>query len=222
MRRHYDNPEGDPNLGEESAKDLEILSNHISRWWGTVSPVYHEIRSDYVHLDLHIVPACVDRPYHAVITTGMSDRPMKPSAGGPERYCELLLALPPEWPIQKEKFNEERFWWPFRHLKQTAKFPHAFKTFVWYGHTISNENPPQPFHETAQFCGGVLSIPALCPEEALSIHVRQGKEVFFFSFLPLYEPELKFAEENGSEALIERLEGIGVTELIHVGRGCVA
>lgn len=165
MPRHYDNPEGDPDLGDESAHDLEILSNHISRWWGDEPEVFHEIVSEYVHIDLHIVPATTERPYHVVITSGMSDRAMT-AKDGTNYYCELLLALPPDWPIRKEDFNDERFWWPFRHLKQTARFPHVFKTCLWYGHTVSNEDPPQPFHETALYSGGILSIPTLCPKEA--------------------------------------------------------
>ena len=221
MPQHYEKPEGDPNLGEESARDLEVLGNHICRWWGDAPEVFHEICSDYVHIDLHVVRACPGRPYHVVITTGMSDRPMMSSGGDPGRYCELLLALPSDWPLQKEDFNDERFWWPFRQLKQTARFPHVFKTLLWYGHTIGNEDPPQPFHQTAPFCGGVLSIPVLCPNEAWSVHVREGKEVFFFSFLPLYAPELRFAWERGSESLLEKFDAAGFAELVQVGRECV-
>src|SRR5262249_25694304 len=155
--------------------------------------------SEYVHIDLHIIPASTDRPYHVIITTGMSDRPMI-TKDGASHYCELLLALPPDWPIRKEDFNDEKFWWPFRHLKQTARFPHVVKTLLWYGHTVANEDPPRPFHQTVPYCGGILSIPALCQKEAWSIHVREGKEVFFFSFLPLYDAELRFAWEKGSDA----------------------
>ena len=219
MPRHYDSPQGDPELGDESARDLEILGNHICRWWGDVPEVFHEIISEYVHIDLHIVPAQPERPYHVIVTTGMSDRPMIGSDGKPH-YCELLLALPPEWPVRKEDFGDERFWWPYRHLKQTARFPHVFKTCLWYGHTVSNGDLPQPYHETVPYCGGILSIPVLSPKEAWSIHVREGKEVFFFSFLPLFEAELKFAWEKGSEALFEELDRIELSELIQTGRKC--
>ena len=218
MPQRYDDPRGDPGLGDESARDLAVLSNHINRWWGDVPEVFHEIVSEYVHIDLHIVPASSERPYHVAITTGMSDRPM--TGGGRDRYCELLLALPPDWPIRKSDFSDEKFWWSFRQLKQTARFPHVFKTCIWYGHTVSNGDPPQPFHETAPYCGGILSFPPLCRDEARSIHVREGKEVFFFAFLPLFERELRFAWEKGSEALFDELDRIGLTELIQTGREC--
>src|SRR4051812_36630705 len=105
MPQRYDNAEGDPNLGDESARDFEILSNHIRRWWGDVLEVFHEIVSDYVHIDLHICSGAarstVPRNHH-----DLSDRPMTDSKGQ-DHYCELLMALPPEWPIRKEDFSDE-------------------------------------------------------------------------------------------------------------------
>jgi len=75
--REYGEPTGEPNLGFESARDLEVLSNHIEKYWGKVPEVFHEIVSEYVHVDLHISPAIDSRPYHVVVTTGISDRPME-------------------------------------------------------------------------------------------------------------------------------------------------
>jgi hypothetical protein len=217
MPKNYDKSEGDPDLGEESTRDLAKLSNHIQRWWGDAPRVFHEIMSEYAHIDLHLVPATPDRQHHVVITTGMSDRPMIDSKGV-EHYCELLMALPPDWPIEKEKFNDERIWWPFRQLKSTARFPHVVKTLIWYSHTVCNENPPRPFHASVPFCGGILSIPVLCPKEAWSLHVRPDKQVFFFAWIPLFENELKFAWNNGSKSLFDKLDKIDATELIDVHR----
>ena len=220
MQNEHSHPQGDPDPGDESTQDLPILSNHIQRWWGDVPIVFHELVSDYIHLDLHIVQATEEQPYHVVITTGMSDRPMIPKMGGPPRYCELVMALPADWPIEEKQFVDEKFWWPFRHLKQTARFPHVSNKYIWCEHTIANEEPLEPFHDSVPFCGSILSIPMLCPEEAWSVHVRKDKEVFFFSWLPLYERELKYAHKHGSEALLEQLEVLDVTELIQVDRGC--
>jgi hypothetical protein len=219
MPRHYDDPKGDPEIGNESARDLEILSTHISRWWGNVPEVFHEIVSEYVHIDLHLVPARPKQPYHVVVTTGMSDRPMTGN-NGLRYYCELLLALPPDWPIDLKNLKQEKFWWPFRQLKEAARFPHVFETCIWYGHTIANEDPPEPFHTTAPFCGGILSFPALFPKEASSVHVREGKDVFFFSLIPLFEAELRFAWKHGADALFEKLDRIELTEFIKVDREC--
>jgi hypothetical protein len=217
--RRYDHPSGNPRLGPESAADLDVIGDHIEKWWGASPEVFHEIHSEYVHLDLHIVPASPTRPYHTVVTSGMSDRPMKaPKDCEADCHCELLIALPPEWPLEKEAFDDERVWWPFRQLKESARFPHVYDTRLWYGHTLANEDPPQPYADDTEFCAGVLSLPLLCPDEARTLTIRKDKVVHFFSFIPLYLNELMFARANGSKALFAKLDGQGVTELIRKGR----
>ncbi len=219
MAGHDENRPGDPELDGESARDLEVLGEHSARWWGEVREGFHEGASEVVPIDLHVVPARVGQPYHVVLTTGMSHRPITLD-NAKSYYCELLLALPPDWPMGQDALKDERFWWPFRQLKEAARFPHLSNTPIWYGHTVWNSNPPRPFHETVPYCGGILSIPVLCPKGAWSVQVREGKEVFFFAFVPLFEAELRFAEENGSDALFERLDQIALTELIQTDRTC--
>lgn len=220
--RRYDSPSGDPNIGEESARDLEAIDTHIEESWGGPSEVFHEIVSEYVHIDLHVVPPSEHRPYHVIITSGMSDRPMNAPEGREDcRYCELLVALPPEWPMQKPALSAEEAWWPFRRLKAAARFPHEYETWLWYGHTISEEDPPEPYAKDVGFCAGVLSVPVLCPEQARSLKICHEKEIHFFAFIPIYAAELEFARESSSDALFERLDGQGVTELVEKTRGSV-
>ena len=210
---------GDPNLGPDHAKDLESLDAHITQHWGASPEVLHEIYSEYVHIDLYVVPATPTRPFHSVITAGMSHKPMTVPPGYEHcRYCELVIALPMDWPIDKEHFADEKNWWPFRQLKQAARFPHASGSGLWYGHTIANEDPPESFAQGIQFCAGIISIPSLCPREAWMLIVRPDKEVYFFSFLPIYRSELDHAREHGSDALFERLDELDVTELIQRNR----
>ena len=219
--RRHDAPSGRPELGEESTRDLESVSEHIARWWGDAPEVFHEIVSDYVHIDLTVVPASDDRPYHSVVTTGMSDRPMNaPEGRGNCRYCELLLALPPEWPIKHDQLADEKVWWPYRHLKQAARFPHVYDTWLWYGHSLANGEPAEPFADDVGFCAGILSIPVLCPKEAWSLRVREDKVVHFFSFIPIYETEFRYAWEDGSDALFDRLDDLDLSELVWKDRPC--
>ena len=221
MPRHYDDSPGDPNLGDESARDLGILSDHVTRWWGD-GLVFHEIVSEYVHLDVHISRATASRPYHVLVTTGMSDRPMKTPEGSEDcRHAELMLALPPEWPLSEDDVEDEKNWWPLRHLKQTARFPHIVETWLWHHHTVGNGESLDPVHPSAPFVGFALGTPRLCPDEARSLRIRTGKEVHFFSLIPLYEAELKFAWKHGTVELFKRLDAAGVTELVQPGRPSV-
>ena len=218
-RRSYDTPSGNPDLGPESGRDLQLLDAHITKWWGEVTEVIDENRSEYVHIDLYVVPATDQRRYHTIITTGMSDRPMRAPQGREDcRYCELLLALPPEWPIKKDHFADERVWWPFRQLKEAARLPHMYDTWVWYGHTLSNGDPPEPYAPDVEFCGGIFSIPVLRPDGARRVRLRDDKEVFFFVFIPIFESELRLAWEHGANALFERLDAMNVSELVRKDR----
>ena len=59
--------------GEES---IEEISAHIETHIGKVSIVLHEMLSDTVHIDVHHVKPTRERPYHTLITSGMSDLAM--------------------------------------------------------------------------------------------------------------------------------------------------
>jgi hypothetical protein len=217
--RRYGEPAGDPNLGFESARDLEAIGDHIERQWGKVEEVFHEIVSEYVHIDLHVVRATAERPYHFLVTSGMSDRPMTVPEGSDEcGYAELLVALPEGWPVDHAGFHDERNYWPFRQLKQAARFPHIHQTWFWYGHTFANGDPPEAYAPDVSFCASILSIPALCDQAAWQLEISPEKRIQFFSLIPIYEEELRFAWSNGSDALFERLDGIDITELISQNR----
>lgn len=221
MPKNYDTPSGDPNLGDDSSQDLAALSQHIGEWWGE-GVVFHEIVSEYVHVDVHTCPPTAERPYHVLVTTGMSDRAMAaPEGFAQHRHCELMLALPPTWPMDQDSFQEERNWWPLRHLKQTARFPHVYETWLWYSHTVGNGNDLTPVAPGVPFVGFALSIPTLCPDGARKSRIREGKEVHFFALIPLHEAEIKFAWEHGTAALFEKLDDAGVNELVDVTRPCV-
>jgi hypothetical protein len=43
---------------------------------GEIHDVYHELISDLVHIDIHHVAPDDERPFHTLVTSGMSDLPM--------------------------------------------------------------------------------------------------------------------------------------------------
>lgn len=218
-RRRYGSPTGDPELGFESAKDLSAIDSHIARYWGNVDEVFHEIASDYVHIDIHLVRATANRPYHVLITSGMSDRPMKVPEGSEEcGYSELVMALPATWPVDYASFTDEKVYWPFRILKQVARFPHLHQTWLWYRHTFANSEPPEAYADDTSFCASILSLPMLCSQEGVRLRISPEKEIQFLSLVPIYYEELKFAWESGSDALFERLDEINLNELVDKGR----
>src|SRR5439155_11079655 len=133
---------GDPRV-------IEAISRHVGRYVGKVEHVFHEIVSDLVHVDVHLIPPQPNREFVTLVTSGMSDRPMTlpPGCDAPA-YAELLLCLPPDWPLEQEDFKDEAKFWPVRLLKFLARLPHEYDTWLSFGHTVPHGDPPEPFADS--------------------------------------------------------------------------
>ena len=210
---------GDAEIPRGSAEDYDAIAKHIETHWGKVETVFHELMSDYVHVDVHFVKATKGRPFHTLITSGMSDRPMPAPEGAEDlRYSELVISLPPDWPLDKESFKNELNWWPIRWLKKLARFPHEYNAWVMWGHTIPNDDPPVPFATNTKFCCMLLGVPTLCEDDGMILKINDSKSVRFYSLIPIYLEEMEFALKSGGEALIEKLGNADVTELLNLNR----
>lgn len=219
--KKYKSSKGDPQLGPESTGNLEEIDSYIQQHIGSIDFVYHEIASDYVHVDVHHVAPEKDRPFHVLVTSGMSDKPMKaPRAGARWKYAELLLLLPESWPLSEEAFEEEENYWPIRELKRLARFPHEYKTWISHGHTIANGDPAEPFAKNTKFCNSMLyesiSFPNLHP-----LQIGE-KEIFFWTVYPMYSEEVEFKLQHGSEALMNRFLELGLNDVIDPKRRSAA
>lgn len=204
-----------PNADANRAQIAEHIEKHI----GKIATVFHELVSDLVHIDLHLVEPTDDRPYHTLITSGMSDLPMHVPEGAEEcRFAELLISLPPDWPLAHRALENECHYWPLRWLKMLARFPHEYETWLWYGHSIPNGDPPQPLADNTDLCCALLLSPALVPDDFLALRLTDEKTIHFFGLLPLFAEEVEFKLKHGADALAERLAEQGVTELLDLSR----
>ena len=208
-------------IGDEDS--IERISAHIEEHIGPVAVVFHELISDLVHVDIHMVAPTAERPYHTLITSGMSDLPMTTPAGADlPRYAELIISLPPEWRLTQEAFNDERNYWPIRLLKTLARLPHEHETWLGFGHTIPhNGDPAEPYAKNTELCCALLSQPQLIPEPALGITVDDEKTIWFYSVVPLYRDEMEFKLKKGSDALFKLLEAHEVNEVLNIKRRSV-
>ena len=55
-------------IGDEDS--IERISAHIEEHIGPVAGVFHELISDLVHIDVHMVAPTDERPYHTLFTSG--------------------------------------------------------------------------------------------------------------------------------------------------------
>ena len=126
----------EPTFSGGDADLIEAIDDHVTEHFGAPANVFHELVSPYVHVDVHVVEPTDERPVYTLVTSGMAERPMQTPVG--ERYAELMLLLPPDWPDVKSSGAPEEALWPFRLLQTLAQLPHEFETFLDAGHTVPN------------------------------------------------------------------------------------
>src|SRR5262249_44583228 len=151
--------------------------------------VWHEIVSDRVHVDVHVAQPDYWRPYYTLVTSGMSDLPMTAPPGA-NRYAELMLCLPENWPMTASDFDDERAYWPIRLLKMVARLPHEYQTWIGPGHTVPNGDPAQPYAAGTPFSAVLATPPRRAPASAGTILVEDGRRISLLALLPLYPQEL--------------------------------
>lgn len=200
----------------------EVIARHVERHLGPVEAVFHELLSDAVHLDIHWLKPTPARPYHLLVTSGMSDRPMNvpPGVDAP-RHVELVASLPERWAIGGEAFESENWYWPVRQLKTLARFPHKYDTWIGEGHTVTNDDPPQALAPNTRLCGAILLAPQHVPEAFRELRFGDGRTVRFLAVVPVYDDEMTLKTRSGTAALLERFRKAGITEVIEPARPSV-
>lgn len=215
-------PTGDPSFSVGNPETIEAISAHVERHLGPIGGVFHEIVSEYAHIDVHIVPPTSARPHYTLITSGMSDRPMSvPEEAADFAYAELMVSLPASWPLDEAALKDETHYWPIRSLKQLARFPHMYNTWLGFGHSIPNGDPPEPFAPSTQLCGMVLLPPLSYSEEVFELEM-DGRTIRFWSLLPVYREEMKLKLRKGTEALLNKLDEHGIDMVVDPSRVNVA
>lgn len=208
-------PQEEPPI-EMEAPVLEPVQDHVERHLGEVHMVFHELVSPYVHLDVLELAPTDERPHWTLITCGMSARPMEAAPEDAPRHLELMLSLPPDWKLSTEDFEDERWYWPVRLLKMLGRLPHEYSTWLGIGHTIPNDDPPEPYAPGTELCGAIILPPLLVPDD-FAVLERPGEDaIHFLAAVPLYGHEMDFKLQHGTDALIEawHREGVEVSELV--------
>lgn len=198
--------------GEEC---IEEISDHIELHLGKIEIVFHEIVSDTVHIDVHHVRPGEARPFHTLVTSGMSDLPMQvPESADSTRFMELMVTLPEYWKVDDDSFNDEIWYWPIRQLKSLARFPHKYNTWLGWGHSVPNGDPAEKFADNTAL-NGVIILPSInVPEEFLQLSIDENKTIEFYSVVPLYQEEMELKLNKGSEALLDLFDKHGINDVV--------
>lgn len=198
---------------------IDAITAHMAHYVAPVDMVFHEIISDWVHVDLHWIKPAPGRDFHTLFTTGMSERPMNTPEGAEHlRYAELMICLPPEWQFERDALRDEAYYWPLRWLKILARMPHQYNTWLGALHTVPNGDPPQPFAYNTRLCCVLLAWSVLFNEGIDTVKIDEQRTVNIYTLLPIYREEMNFKLKKGGQALLERLSKVHTTELLNVKR----
>ena len=201
------------------SNNIEIISKHIEDHVGEIESVFHELISDNVHIDIHWVKPCDTFPFHKLITSGMSDKPMNtPKDLDVSQYSELCVLLPKDWKIDESAFEDESNYWPLRWLKIIARFPHEYNTWIGPGHTIPNGENAEPFWSNTKL-GCILLLPSISlNDDFYELKLSPDKTINFYCLYPIYKEEMNLKLKKGSDALIDLFEKENITDIINVNR----
>ncbi len=196
----------------------EAIDSHMTEYVGVTTFVFHELVSDKVHLDVHVIPPGSGRPFFTLYTTGMSAKPMTKPQGAPgSDHAELSILLPPTWECNEAGFKDDRWYWPIRWLKTLARLPHDYSTWLGYGHTVPNGDPARPFDSSTKLAGMLVALSMTLDPEAHEISVGD-KTVDLFTLWPVHADEMQFKLDNSMDALIDKLTEAEVSDIIDPAR----
>ena len=207
----YDSPE-EPGLRtpkESGVYAQEVEAHFDALFPGRDSRVLHEIVSDLVHIDVHVMWPTQEQDFFVVYTTGMSDLPMTPDSSIPAKdrkdleLAELFLFLPGSWPLSKDAPPPEVGWWPIQTLKFMARFPHQYHTWLGWGHTMPNGPDYAPLDSSVGF-GGVVFAGG---EGRLGrLDTQDGRRLSLLHLIPAYKEEIEYKLKYGMNALMDRFQ----------------
>ena len=193
-----------------SEDEMSAIEQHIQSTFGVFDQVLHELDSPDIHVDICVVPPSERRNYYTLVTMGMGAHRMnvpKELAEYKLERAELAIALPPDWKLDEDSMQEQRWYWPVGLLKVLARLPISNDTWLGFGHTMEKQSP---FAEDTELCAAILTGPQdmdldTCGEVCI---LPGGEEVNFYQVLPLYREEMEYKLEHDADALLERLAAV--------------
>ena len=193
---------------QEFGKYAEEISAHFEALFpGREEFVYHEIISDLVHIDVYIRRPNEEQNFYVIYTTGMSDLPMTLPKDLRDRddikYAELYMFLPGNWRFGQpgETVSPENTdIWIVNYIKFLARFPHEYKTWLAYGHTLPNGPDYEPLCEGTKMGGVVLS---QGDGDIEGVTAKDGTRINLYMVIPAYEEEIQYKLKYGMGELDE-------------------
>jgi hypothetical protein len=107
-------------------------------------------------------------------------------------------------------------------MKQLARLPHEYQTFLTPGHTIPNGDPAEPFHPNTKTCCWLTVSPPWFDKGFKTLKLPDGRKVDFLAMIPIYKEEMEIKLSKGAGALSDKLADLPLTEFMNPNRKNVA
>jgi hypothetical protein len=197
----------------------DAILAHIEHHLGKPNPLsLREVVPGDPPISVYVVPM-VDRV--ALVTVGMSDRPMTVPEGGEDyRWAELVMYLPSDWPLTTKALKDRTNSWPIDWLRRVARYPHENDTWLGGPATvIANDEPPRPLAPNTR----LTCLLALTEESEFGwLDLPDERRVAFYSLYPLYTEERDLERKKGTAHLLRLFQKHGISSVVDIRRPNVA
>ena len=186
----------------------QVIANHLDKFYKSEEiTVFHEMVSPDFHLDIYFINSDKD-DFSILLTSGMSllEMTVLNNVENPElyRFAELMILLPKSIEFGKVSPRENENDWLIGMMKETARFPHHYDTWLSIGHTLQATADMETYSKETDYVGLVVLPSVTFDEEFATIKV--GNEIInIYSIFPLYKNELEYKIANGYNALLDKL-----------------
>ena len=196
------------------------IRSHVERHIGRIERVFPGDPANGTADVLH-VKAVNSRPYHTLVTAGMSTvaMPVPPEVNAPHRL-ELMMTLPEGWNPNADPADESVHW-PTRLLQSLSRVSREPDRWLGWGHTIANGEPPRPYAPQTEL-SAIIIAPSLLVPVAFYETTIDAERVAFYSAIPLYREELELKQREGMAVLLERLLNKDINDVVWLKRKNVA
>lgn len=179
--------------------------------------VWADKRDDELRIDVYHIKPSSDRNFHLLLTCGMSRQPMNVPEGSEQmKYAELAAILPEDWDLTPEGMKSLNNYWPVLWLKNLARIPQQYNTWLSYGHSIPNGDPSKPIANTPY--EGFLIMDSVTMSEDFQ-EVKVGNEsLYIFTIVPVFKEEMHLKLEKGMDALLDAFSEAEIPDWIFPSR----
>jgi hypothetical protein len=160
-----------------------------------------------------IVRAAKAKDCLILFTDGMSNEPAGfPGVPDAEQYAELMICLPPDWPLSQQMLQNPDSAWPVSVLRRVAHSPLENTRMLEPGAFLySPAEPPTPLAPNTK-----LSCALARKEEGErgQFSLPHGQPGAFYCFWPLYTEERDLCLQFGVNAVMKLFKNLKVSRIV--------